>query len=231
MYNFYQTKILKNINEYAPMRVNVELVILYYLIRYFNCNEILEIGFYEGLTFGTLIEAASKNSRLTAVDINFRSEMFNKYYSDNLPDKTINLIKINSNDFDSKQTYDFIHVDGNHSYPQAFNDIKKAITLLEKTGILMIDDYEMPGVDQSIDEIMRSTELVPFMISEQASWWHYPEHNASDFLDNILDHTFSSFCMLPNIDYKSHMVKKVKCLPAITNNNNVFTLICKEYKI
>jgi hypothetical protein len=231
MYNFYQTKILKNINEYPPVRVNIELLILYYLIKHFNCNKILEIGFSQGLSLGAMIEASPKGSELTAVDIELHTNMFNQYYSNDSACRIIKLIEINSNDFISSQSYNFIHVDGDHSYPQAFNDITKVIPMLDRTGILMIDDYAMLGVDQSIDKMMLTAELVPFMISEQASWWHYPDHDASNFLDNVIDTTFSAFCTLPNIVYKSHNVKKVECLPAITKNNDVFTLICEKYRI
>jgi hypothetical protein len=214
------------------MRVNVDLLALYYLIAYFKCNKILEIGFYEGLSFGSMIEAAPHGSRLTAIDVNFRNKLFNKYYSNDSLHKILSLITTNSKDFVSDQTYDFILIDGDHSYPQAFNDIIKVIPMLEKTGILMIDDYAWPGVDQSINEMMmRNTGLVPFMIGEQTSWWHYQNHDASDFLDNVIDSAFSSFCTLPNVDYKSHTVKKIECLPAITKNNDVFALICEKYKI
>jgi len=65
-YNFYQTHIFKNLSLYdRGMRNNSELLVLFYLIKFFKFKNILEIGFFEGKTFGVMIESSTENSNLT----------------------------------------------------------------------------------------------------------------------------------------------------------------------
>jgi len=234
-HRFYKSQLITIIDEYdLRMRINIDLLLTFYLVHHFKSSNILEIGFYQGKTFAAFVEATLPGSQLTAIDSDLQLTVFNKYYKDSkyTQDKIINLIEIPSEDFNSAEKYDFINVDGNHNYPNAFNDIMKSILLMNQTGILMIDDYKCLGVDQSINKLITmNTGFVPFMISEQTSWWHHNSHDATEFLDVILEKTISPFCSLYNNKYKSFDVKEIKCMPAITEHDDVFKLICEKYKL
>lgn len=232
---FFETQLIKLLDRFDfNMRINVELLLVFYLVKYFNLSNILEIGFFQGQTFASLLEATPDVSHLTAVDIKLQLEIFNQFYknSKDTQNKIINLKEMPSDQFRSDSKYDFINVDGDHSYPVAFNDIVNASTMITQNGILMIDDYKGIYVDRSIDEFIKlNTGFVPFIISEQASWWHHESQDATDFLDNVLEQIFSPFCSLYNTKYKSFDVKEIKCCSAITTNNDIFKLICEKYKI
>jgi hypothetical protein len=233
-YNFYKSNILKNISQYETMRVNIDLILVFYMIKFFNFKNILEIGFREGQTFGAMIEASSTDSKLTAIDIIPNNRLYNLYYKDTefVKDKTIDILTVNSLEFAPDDRYDFINIDTDHLYPHTLHEIEKYINHISQFGILMLDDYNTyDGVDKSINKFMsENKDWVPFLLGEQTAFFHHVSHDACEFLDETLN-VFSSFCSLNNIDYKSHNVKKINCLSAITSNDDIFTLICQRYKL
>ena len=233
-YNFYQTHIFKNLSLYnRGMRNNSELLVLFYLIKFFKFKNILEIGFFEGKTFGVMIESSTENSNLTAIDIMLNKKIYDLLYDNSsiLGNRQVNLVETNSLDFLPDRKYDFINIDTSHNYPETLNEIKYYLRHVSESGILMLDDYMWPGVDKSIGEFMyENSEWVPFLMGEQAVFFHHVSHNASEFLDQTLN-VLSPFCSLNNVDYKSHIVKKVSCLPAVSDHEDIFTMICQRYKL
>lgn len=233
---FFETKIIQILDEFNDLsfRVNIEKLIIFYIIQYFKLSNILEIGFCRGESFAAMLEATAADSELTAIDIHLQLGIYNKYYANSVHErgKNINLIEIDSAKFTSEEKYDFINVDGNHSAQTALNDITKSLSMIQQNGILMIDDYKLNGVDQAVDEIIKmNTGFVPFLVGEQASFWHHESHDAAEFLDVKLEELLSPFCSLYNIKYKSYEVKEISCLPAITNHNDIFKIVCERYKI
>lgn len=232
---FNNTLIFKNLNIFKiKNRVNVELLLLYYVIKQFDPKILLEIGFSEGCSFGVMLEAAAERSELTSVDIVINQTLFDSIYNDSshVRTKKVNLLTMPSSKFeDSENRYDFILVDGDHTLPTAYRDLIKASKLINLNGIIMIDDYHLNDVDQAIDQFLKlETGFVPFLISEQSVYFHHVSHNAENFIDNELG-KFAPFCDLSNVDYKSFLVKKVSCLPAITNHNDIFSLVCNHYAL
>lgn len=57
---------------------------------------------------------------------------------------------------------DVLLIDGDHSYNGAISDYQKLFPYLKSGGILLMDNYEMPGVTQSCKEIekINSTEVL-----------------------------------------------------------------------
>ena len=231
---FHQTKIFKNLKNYDGMRLNFELLLIFKLIKYFKLNKILEIGFFQGKSFA-MIEATDDSGDLTAIDIIINRTLYDKIYHNTSAtnNKKINLLTMSSSDFVSNPaSYDFINVDVPHAVLPGYNDIIMASKLIKQTGIIMIDDYDRQDTDQAIDKFLKlNTDFVPFLMDEQAVFFHHVSHDASEFLDITLENVFSSFASLNNITYKSFIVKKINCLPAITNNENIFSLVCKCYDL
>ena len=142
------------------------------------------------------------------------------------------MIKISSDDFLSDQSYDFINVDGDHDMPRQYTDIVKAASLLNANGILMIDDVDMPGVDEAIDKFLNEqSEIVPFLLSTQSLFLHKPQyHRAGDFLDAIRA-KFTDFYTFDICLYKSHSIPRISCIPAMIKHTDIFKLICEKYSI
>jgi predicted O-methyltransferase YrrM len=233
---FHETEVFKNLHLYDQKnRLNFELLLLFYLIKYFDARTLLEIGFDEGCSFGAMIEATADHSVLTAVDICFNRSLFNKFYhhTRHVNDKKITLLNMSSLEFtDDTNKYDFINVDGDHTMPVVYHDLVNASKLIKQTGIIMIDDCAQEGVNTAIDQFLTlGTDFVPFLLDEQGVYFHHISHDASEFLDVELERIFASFAHLPNVTYKSFLVKQIKCLPAITSDNDVFSLICKKYNL
>jgi predicted O-methyltransferase YrrM len=233
---FHETEAFKNLNSYSGKnRLNFGLLLLFYLIKYFNPKTILEIGFDEGCSFGVMLEAATSNSQLTGVDIRLDRTLFDSIYNKthHAFDKNVTLLHMSSLDFtDADNKYDFINIDGNHNMPTVYHDLVNASKLINQSGIIMIDDYAWHGVDTAIDQFLNlGTNFVPFLIDEQCVYFHHNTHCADEFLDFELEKILASFCSLSNTTYKSFFVKKIKCLPAVTSNLDVFSLICKRYDL
>lgn len=232
-YNFYQTIICHSLSKFIPSRVNIDLLVLYYLVRFFRHKKILEVGFLEGKTFAALLEASTPNSLLTALDLELNTNLFEQLYknSDAYKQRTVSLLEQNSLDFTPTHVYDFISIDSSHVYPETLNEINKYVRHLSQQGILMLDDYAVQGVDRSIDEFMQhNRDWVPFLQGEQQVFFHHVSHDASEFLDVQLQ-VLDAFCTLSNSEYKGHVVKQVQCLPVITQNNDIFAIVCERYLI
>jgi predicted O-methyltransferase YrrM len=124
-----------------------------------NENRILEIGCFEGLSSvffaDNFIDHA--NSRLTCVDpfLTIHTNDHQKYllnneelnFDHNLSVckniEKITIHKITSDSFfkTNTQTYNFIYVDGCHETDFIKRDLENSFNVLEKNGILWMDDY------------------------------------------------------------------------------------------
>lgn len=214
------------------MRVNIDLAIIHYMIKFFRPQTILEIGVYEGLTFGLMFEAAPPQCSLTGIDILPNAgKLFREHYGTS-SDKNVKIIKISSDDFESDIGYDFINVDGDHDMPRQYTDIAKSATMLNPCGILMVDDIDMPGVIEALDKFLtQQSEIVPFLMTTQTMFFHRPQyHNAGEFLD-ALSSKFTDFCNFEIHNYKSHRIPRLSCMSAVINHNDIFKLICSKYSI
>ena len=70
----------------------------------------------------------------------------------------INIIKGNSNKIlkeISVNNFDYVFLDGGHKYETVLNDLKNLTKVVENTGVILCDDYDLtyaPGVKKAIDE-------------------------------------------------------------------------------
>jgi hypothetical protein len=75
-----------------------------------------------------------------------------------------------------KDSFRFIHIDGSHIFSVIRRDIRTAKVLLNKDGIVAIDDYRSvhtPGVAAAVWEAVTSDHLVPICLTPQkmyATW-------------------------------------------------------------
>jgi methyltransferase family protein len=75
-----------------------------------------------------------------------------------------------------KDSFRFIHIDGSHIFSVVRSDIRTAKALLNKDGIVAIDDYRSvhtPGVAAAVWEAVTSDHLVPICLTPQkmyATW-------------------------------------------------------------
>ena len=124
----------------------------------FKNPSIMEVGVFEGdlsfyvfskLNFKILtlldpyILYEGNKSNTTLKDLDERYERVKKKFNGI---NNTDLLRINLNDFVSNpkynnSSYDFIYIDGDHSFEGAYLDLKNAEKILNKKGIIAIDDY------------------------------------------------------------------------------------------
>jgi hypothetical protein len=212
------------------------MVLVYNIIEHFNFKNILEFGFCYGQTFGVMLQAASAGSHLTVVDIEFNTELYDKFFKDSIytQDKTIEFINIDTKNFVAARQYDFINVDA--GLPNRFNDMCMAVKCLSPDGILMVDNYAKPDVDPGIDKFLKlDHKLVPFLIDDQAIYFCKNTLDVSYFLDVVLAEKMSKIASLYNIDYKNHFIKSVYPIgiPAweLENHPELYLAYCQKQNI
>lgn len=78
----------------------------------------------------------------------------------------ISVNRISSTDTQANAIYDldfsFVYVDGNHSYDYAKSDIENAIKCIKSSGLVVVDDCDMPEVNRAADVLRKhenATEL------------------------------------------------------------------------
>jgi len=240
MSKFSQTKLFESMwdNTFGYDQTNTRsmtgLCLMYYVIQYFKSNNLLEIGYKHGTDFIAMMEATEPGATLTGVDIDLDLTRHDKYYTQFVGNRHVNLVETPSQLFQPTGIYDFVLIDGCHDYPQVFIDLSLTIGHTDHNSIIMIDDHRWPGVDQAIDDFLAlDTGFVPFFSDGQAIYFHHQSHDATDFLDQVLNDKFSDLATLYNEDYKSYNVKTVKFWPTVWNDQDprVFWLICKRLKI
>jgi predicted O-methyltransferase YrrM len=122
-------------------------------------NHILEIGCFEGLSSVFFADNLldHNNSTLTCIDpfLNIENndhEHFLRNNEENNFDynlsvcknsEKISVNKISSDSFfeNNNKTYNFIYIDGSHKYDFITRDMENSFKLLEKNGIMWMDDY------------------------------------------------------------------------------------------
>ena len=104
-------------------------------------------------------------------------EHFTKYYDQTYNDvvkrfkqmEHVHIHRMSSSDWFAKQEsnyFDWIYLDGDHSYEGVFNDLKSSRRVVKDGGIILGDDYAWPfqkhgkpGVTAAVDEFIKNTGL------------------------------------------------------------------------
>jgi predicted O-methyltransferase YrrM len=234
---FRDTRFWKNYGEYnrivmnSSMRSTVDALIYWRLLNYFKFNKFLEIGIYQGLTTGLVFES-NPSAHVTAIDPTDRLALFYKNYPDYQSQFTF--IKQPSQQVGlGDNLYDFILIDGDHSYESVLDDILKCLPNLNHSGVLAIDDYKLPGVAKAIEYLYNlKTDWVPFLRSEQTEFWHHRSCNRESFLDSLFTDPISKFIFIKNVvDQHSNTICSATTLGIFTDQTEYFDMALQHYNI
>lgn len=131
-----------------------------------NKTSVLEIGVWEGCSACWFLDylLTHPQAKYTGVDLYGGSyELRYIIAINNLskhPGKT-RLFRADSSSilpklYEVGERFDIIHVDGCHSYDKCKDDLENAWKLLNKDGIILVDDYARDdyGVRQAVDEFL-----------------------------------------------------------------------------
>jgi predicted O-methyltransferase YrrM len=155
------------------------------VIKYFNkknnhSNNILEIGTFVGTSAIKLVELIN-NSKITTIDTwkNYSELSTNKDLLDKIEENNIEKIfydNVEKSGFKDRftpikgdsfyilldfirnnKTFNFIYVDGNHRLLPSYLDIKLSFEILEKGGILVLDDVPY-NLTNTLDSIFQGAK-------------------------------------------------------------------------
>jgi hypothetical protein len=234
---FQDTRFWKNYQQYDWMvehsatRSTVDSIAYWRLLNSFKFTTFLEIGVNQGLTTGLFFES-NNYANVVGVDPINRLDLFYKNY----PEFQNQFTFINQKSQDIKindRLYDFILIDGDHSYESAKQDIFKSLECLTTTSVLAIDDFKQPGVARAIQDLYSlNTDWVPFLQAEQTQFWHHKSVERGDFLDSLVTDPISKFIFVENIvDYCGNSICSLRTLSIFTDLIEYFDMALKHYNI
>ena len=153
--NLLLYRVLFHKNNYYLLNSNINLkegLLLYNLIKKYKPKKLLEIGLACGISSSFMLCSMDKKSKLYSIDP-YQKIVWNKFglivideiiKENNLPNNIHTWIptfsKIYFDNYNNKNDYDLIFIDGDHSYEGTLIDLLGANKLLKKGGILVIDD-------------------------------------------------------------------------------------------
>jgi len=178
----------------------LDQIVLFKLINQYKFKKLLEIGYFEGLTFSILYEASHHDAKLTACDITFDHDVLSKILKFT---KTVNFRSGGSEELRLSGSYDFINIDGEHSYTAVQRETALIQNHFDNLGILMIDDYQYPGVHQALVEFTDSSDFVPFLLGPQQMFLQKQSRD----IDWLINDT-KGFCSWENTHWNNFPVKK-----------------------
>lgn len=131
-------------------------ILMYYLVKEHNINSVLEIGFGRGYSTFCMAKAMTDfniDGKITTVDPFFNKELI--YNLSNIFPKEwfnkIEFVNSTSDNFfqnNSNKNYDFIYIDGDHTYNAVKKDWENTKNIFNK--FLLFDDYNLAEKDKNI---------------------------------------------------------------------------------
>lgn len=221
----------QNLSQFESMRTSLDSFLLFSVVDYFQSKRILEIGYREGYSFGLMLQASHPNATLDAVDPTFAGSKIFEYIVTN---KKYTFYEMSSMDFDYNGTYDFINVDGNHEYEYALTDINNAVDHLSPNGILMIDDYSLPGVDRAITEMLSQNLMVKPVLKGLQQVFFIKLGSTLPFSNyelDVLQNKTGDFLQISHVNYKGFDIVDVWCKHVFVKHPEIFNQIIQTYDL
>ena len=238
---FQDTKFWKNYSQYkkavenCSSRCTVDAVIYWRLLNYFQFDHAVEIGTYQGLTSGLILET-NPNCKLLGIDPVDQMDLFRKNYPEcldrltflNIPSQQVQL---------TDQEFDLILIDTEWNYQWIKSDIEMFLPRLKKSGVMacsMVNSSHTSAVVlQVLDELHNNTHgWVPFLRTPQTEFWHHTSFDRGEFLDSLLIDPISKFIFIMNqVNEFGNTVCMAKSVSMLTDYPEYFDLALKHYTI
>lgn len=236
---FSNSKHWTNINTFSKYNIQldttqwiqtkdpIDLLIPFIIYTILKPKSFLEIGVYEGLMLANALDAQSSIA-LTGIDIEHRLQKFNKLY--NNPSMNFKGCDSNSVKFHLSEKFDIVHIDGDHSYEHAKNDILKLDGHLTNTSIVIIDDYNWPDVKKAAIEATQQIKLHPVLITSRCSYWTVNESVIFDVVESTIFDISKKYLLgsTSNIRINDHNTHYLQ-IPQMLSDIGVFTSVLKYW--
>jgi hypothetical protein len=162
---FHEMQIYKNINKFQPNTRNfLDLLAIQKLLNLIDVKNILEIGYREGLLFGVMYESSGPNTSLTSCDITYSFDVFRKLFP---LKKDCFFHQCKSIELSIEKIYDFIVIDGDHSYETISAELLLVDQWATDDSIILVDDHHYTGVGKALTEFVQNSNFAPVLIGPQ----------------------------------------------------------------
>ena len=168
----------------------------------------LEVGVYKGGWLFTLLDN-NPNIFIVGIDPYPNLEVIKKTFINEISERKLSdraqlYSSFNdlSNSGHKNLTYGIIHIDGEHSESQVRRDLDSALPLLEKEGLLIIDDifyHSYPGVTAATFSFILENKLSPFLFTGKKLYVCYSNNYETYYKSTI------SFLKLSNTSYEESL--------------------------
>jgi len=113
---------------------------LHALARLLQPSSYLEIGTRYGYSLGAVVHGSKSLARAVSVDIlDYRNQVIKNIESiRHVPN--LEVICASSTEFDTKELFDFVYIDGNHTFAMALHDMQKYWPNVKEGGVMLLDD-------------------------------------------------------------------------------------------
>ncbi len=118
-------------------------------LEQFKPDRSLEIGVDKGLTF-SLLHKYSNHSLGIEIYNNPYPKEWNILFQDSK--------KLTEKDLGVDMFFDFIHIDGEHSYEYAINDLTKCQPHISDKTIICVDDYQLKDVIDAVNTFLKKNK-------------------------------------------------------------------------
>ena len=233
----WQSKVLTNWSKFEKkMRYPNDIFLLHAVCREFLPQRVLKIGFFQGQTLSTLVDACRPQTQFVSVDIDFSMlDKFQSLYADS--QTQISWVCADSASVTHEGLFDLVVIDGDHTYTGASQDLEKVLAVSHLNTILVMDDYDLEtrddrGVKGVIqDHLFGQRDWVPFLMGDQTMFFHHVSQDCGDFLDNGIQYYAKNFMYFENVQYNNHCVLKAKTPNIFKDHVDLFCLALKKYNI
>lgn len=228
--NFFADPEMYCINNGKYMSTHESMFLIWKMLQYLKPQSVLEIGFGAGQTTGLILEATLPTTKIISVDI---SDQYFEQFRNRFLNNNLTLLHLDSNYLNLTQKFDFIYIDGDHTYNGITNDLNKCLPLLHQNSILCIDDYLFfDDVNQAIKEYLSEKhDFVPFLCGLQSMFFHHRDHNSIEFLDSYVMENTSDIMEFKNIDFSGYTVLMGQILSvALRENIEIFQKTLQFYE-
>jgi predicted O-methyltransferase YrrM len=130
------------------------------MIKYFEYKRFLELGTCCGIT-SALFASLNENTEVTTIEANRERYIVAKSFFEHLNLDSIELINGYFNEellhlIKNQRKYDFIYIDGDHTYDSTMANFKNALQLIDEDGVIVLDDiFWSPGMTKAWHNIVR----------------------------------------------------------------------------
>jgi Methyltransferase domain len=184
--NFAETTAFIHRDKFnQPMARNwVDSYLLFEIVSLLQPRSVLEIGYDEGFSFSLMYDAVHGQGQFVSCDVDYSRDELQKLT------KLSNCEFINkpSKELTLNQKFDFLSIDGDHSYDPVMFELDMCARALEDTGLLMVDDYTNPEVGRALDEFLPNSGLL-LVIQGHQQIFLSKKPLANEFKNNLISGT------------------------------------------